>query len=113
MSLTINFISAIDTELHATHVEVTNGLVQRALAASNSKMSQLSAAAGNNSSARPGAGSPSPPTMPASPISSSGNGGDATSSPGIVNKPVRGWLHPDHLFQQEGVNFSVRVRVKP
>ena len=96
--------SAIDTELHATHVEVTNGLVQRALAASNSKMSQLSASPGNGRSAAGPASSPSPPTMPASPVS----GGDAAQ--GIVNKPVRGWLHPDHLFQQDGINFNVRVR---
>lgn len=28
----------------------------------------------------------------------------------IVNKPARGWLHPDHLFAQDGVNYAVRVR---
>eukprot|EP00094_Tigriopus_californicus_P002356 TCALIF_02275-PA protein Name:"Similar to Shc1 SHC-transforming protein 1 (Rattus norvegicus)" AED:0.07 eAED:0.07 QI:0/0.9/0.90/0.90/0.9/0.90/11/250/830 len=26
----------------------------------------------------------------------------------IVNKPARGWLHPDHLFAQDGVNYAVR-----
>ncbi len=29
---------------------------------------------------------------------------------GIVNKPVRGWLHPDHLFAKDGINYAVRVR---
>ena len=26
----------------------------------------------------------------------------------IVNKPARGWLHPDHLFAADGVNYAVR-----
>ena len=27
----------------------------------------------------------------------------------IVNKPARGWLHPDHLFAKDGINYNVRV----
>ena len=29
---------------------------------------------------------------------------------GFVNKPARGWLHPDHLFAKDGINYNVRVR---
>jgi len=28
---------------------------------------------------------------------------------GFVNKPARGWLHPDHLFAKDGINYNVRV----
>ncbi len=27
----------------------------------------------------------------------------------FVKKPARGWLHPDHLFQQDGINYNVKV----
>jgi len=27
---------------------------------------------------------------------------------GFVNKPARGWLHPDHLFAKDGINYNVR-----
>ena len=27
-----------------------------------------------------------------------------------VGKPNRGWLHPDDLFAQDGINYAVRVR---
>ena len=37
--------------------------------------------------------------------SSSSNGANS-----IVNKPARGWLHPDHLFAKDGINYAVRVR---
>ena len=30
---------------------------------------------------------------------------------GFVNKPARGWLHPDHLFAKDGINYNVRVRL--
>ena len=40
-------------------------------------------------------------------------GGGPSSNVGgvnsIVNKPVRGWLHPDHLFAKDGINYAVRV----
>ena len=26
----------------------------------------------------------------------------------FVSKPPRGWLHPDHLFAREGINYAVR-----
>ena len=26
----------------------------------------------------------------------------------FVSKPARGWLHPDHLFAREGINYAVR-----
>ena len=26
----------------------------------------------------------------------------------FVNKPARGWLHPDHLFAKDGINYAVR-----
>ncbi len=29
----------------------------------------------------------------------------------IVNKPARGWLHPDYLFAKDGINYNVRVSV--
>jgi len=33
----------------------------------------------------------------------------ATSAPtSFVNKPPRGWLHPDHLFARDGINYAVR-----
>ena len=28
---------------------------------------------------------------------------------GFVNKPARGWLHPDHLFAKDGINYNVKV----
>ena len=31
---------------------------------------------------------------------------------GFVNKPARGWLHPDHLFAKDGINYNVRVSDK-
>ena len=31
------------------------------------------------------------------------------SMSGFVNKPARGWLHPDHLFAKDGINYNVRV----
>ena len=27
----------------------------------------------------------------------------------FVNKPARGWLHPDYLFAKDGINYNVRV----
>ena len=30
----------------------------------------------------------------------------------IVNKPARGWLHPDYLFAKDGINYNVRVSQK-
>lgn len=26
----------------------------------------------------------------------------------FINKPARGWLHPDHLFAKDGINYAVR-----
>ena len=44
------------------------------------------------------------------PRSTANNGGASQSSQsGIVNKPARGWLHPDHHFAKEGINYVVRV----
>ena len=30
----------------------------------------------------------------------------------IVNKPARGWLHPDHLLAKDGINYGVKVSLK-
>ena len=27
----------------------------------------------------------------------------------FVTKPARGWLHPDYLFAQDGINYNVKV----
>ena len=34
---------------------------------------------------------------------------NSESLSGFVNKPARGWLHPDHLFAKDGINYNVRV----
>ena len=38
---------------------------------------------------------------------STNEGGNSFVS--FVKKPARGWLHPDHLFQQDGINYNVKV----
>lgn len=35
--------------------------------------------------------------------------GTTHRSSSIVHKPARGWLHPDHLFAKDGINYNVRV----
>jgi len=32
----------------------------------------------------------------------------AAAPPSFVSKPTRGWLHPDHLFARDGINYAVR-----
>lgn len=32
----------------------------------------------------------------------------AGAPPSFVSKPTRGWLHPDHLFARDGINYAVR-----
>lgn len=32
----------------------------------------------------------------------------AAPPPSFVSKPTRGWLHPDHLFARDGINYAVR-----
>ena len=41
----------------------------------------------------------------------SGASSNMESVSGFVNKPARGWLHPDHLFAKDGINYNVRVRI--
>ncbi len=38
----------------------------------------------------------------------SGTMQSTTSSSNIVSKPARGWLHPDHLFAKDGINYNVK-----
>ncbi len=45
----------------------------------------------------------------ASASSSAPSSGHQSGSSSIVNKPARGWLHQDHLFAQDGINYAVRV----
>lgn len=33
----------------------------------------------------------------------------ATGGGSFINKPARGWLHPDHLVSKEGITYAVRV----
>lgn len=35
----------------------------------------------------------------------------AGPSGNFLHKPVRGWLHPDHLIVKKGVTYAVRVCV--
>jgi len=35
-------------------------------------------------------------------------GHQAHQPPSFVSKPTRGWLHPDHLFARDGINYAVR-----
>jgi len=40
----------------------------------------------------------------------SASSSSSTQAPSsIVNKPARGWLHPDYLFAKDGINYNVRV----
>ena len=34
----------------------------------------------------------------------------AAAPPSFVSKPTRGWLHPDHLFARDGINYAVRYQ---
>ena len=47
-----------------------------------------------------------------SPLQDSANASaNMESMSGFVNKPARGWLHPDHLFAKDGINYNVRVSI--
>jgi hypothetical protein len=48
-----------------------------------------------------------PQPSPANPTTASGGGGC------FVNKPARGWLHPDRTIAKEGVCYAVRVSDPP
>lgn len=54
------------------------------------------------------------PVANSQPLSSNSRSGMAASSStnanssSIVNKPARGWLHPDYLFAKDGINYNVR-----
>ena len=37
------------------------------------------------------------------------NAGTTERNSTFVNKPARGWLHPDYLFAKDGINYNVRV----
>lgn len=34
----------------------------------------------------------------------------AAGGSSFISKPARGWLHPDHLVSNEGINYTVKVR---
>ena len=75
-----------------------------------------SSTAGGGSSASVGRGilrHASSPPLPSTSETSSSSQTTATSNleslSGFVNKPARGWLHPDHLFAKDGINYNVRV----
>ena len=38
-------------------------------------------------------------------------GSSAQAPASFINKPARGWLHPDHLFARDGINYAVRYVV--
>ena len=95
------------TELQATHVEVSNGLVERALASSSSKAKMPHLRPSGNGTNSIGSHATSPSRSQGS-SNMNTSGGNST----IVNKPARGWLHPDHLFAKEGVNYNVRVSIQ-
>ena len=50
----------------------------------------------------------SPPSNDSAPQATTSSTMESLS--GFVNKPARGWLHPDHLFAKDGINYNVRVR---
>lgn len=35
-------------------------------------------------------------------------GPPSQAPPSFINKPARGWLHPDHLFDRDGITYAVR-----
>ena len=47
----------------------------------------------------------------ASASASSSNAGTTERNSTFVNKPARGWLHPDYLFAKDGINYNVRVSI--
>ncbi len=81
------------SDLSATHVEVTEHMLERAL-----KMMPQPSPRGATAATAGAAGPAVPPAASSSSNPSS-----------IVNKPARGWLHPDHLLAKEGINYAVRV----
>lgn len=58
---------------------------------------------------------PSPPSVDASIFASNlqtSNGSvmeDWNQAGNFVNKPVRGWLHPDQKISDSGISYGVRV----
>lgn len=53
---------------------------------------------GGGSQQPPPSGSQQPPSGPQQP----------PPPASFVSKPARGWLHPDHLFAKDGINYAVR-----
>ena len=80
-----------------THVEVTECLVERALSAPVQR---------NNSHSKK---AEKMPQINRSTTAGTMQQGSTASASFIVNKPARGWLHPDHLFAKDGINYAVRV----
>ena len=59
----------------------------------------------------PGHGTIGRTSSPSNP-ENNGASSNMESVSGFVNKPARGWLHPDHLFAKDGINYNVRVSLK-
>eukprot|EP00088_Acartia_fossae_P030014 TRINITY_DN3095_c0_g1_i1.p1 TRINITY_DN3095_c0_g1~~TRINITY_DN3095_c0_g1_i1.p1 ORF type:complete len:540 (+),score=109.05 TRINITY_DN3095_c0_g1_i1:69-1622(+) len=60
-------------------------------------------------SSQPSLPAAQPPPQTAAISNAGQSAGDHKQSPAsIVNKPARGWLHPDNLIAKDGINYAVR-----
>ncbi|CAG2168738.1 unnamed protein product [Oppiella nova] len=64
--------------------------------------------ASNSASSLERNGCQSVPNSAPLPSTSRDNGSDWNKSGAFINKPARGWLHPDHQMTDQGISYAVR-----